>query len=169
MYCKLALQKVGVLIITPIPICYLSCQTSSNSMLKRSSDVEQWSLCTLYTILSNINQYFNNLISKKKFVEMVPSRNSITGQVSGDELTPYYLSNGKTRIHYISRLSWAHCRTDPKTVHGQPLLNQIQGCVGCLEIINFVLKKNLIVLSANIQLYYSKIGKSYRLFVVHLM
>ena len=32
-------------------------------------------------------------------------------------------------------------RNDPKTVHDQPLLNQIQCCVGCLEIRNFVLKK----------------------------
>ena len=36
-------------------------------------------------------------------------------------------------------------RKDPKSVHGQPLLNHIQGCVGCLEIRNFVHKKNLIV------------------------
>ena len=34
-------------------------------------------------------------------------------------------------------------RNGPKTVHGPPLLNQIQGCVGCLEITNFFLKKEL--------------------------
>ena len=35
-------------------------------------------------------------------------------------------------------------RNDPKSIHGQPLLNQIHGFVGCLEIKNFVSKKNLI-------------------------
>ena len=45
---------------------------------------------------------------------------------------------------------WHTDRDDSKTGHGQPLLNQIQGCVGCPEVRNFVLKKNLIVWSANI-------------------
>ena len=64
-----------------------------------------------------------------------------------------------------------------KSGHGQPLLNQIQICVEYLEIRKFVLKKNLIDFSTNIQLYYGNIGKSaqksgvfdaiFNFFVVH--
>ena len=45
-------------------------------------------------------------------------------------------------------------RNDTKIIHYQPLLNQIQGDQ------KFCSKKNLIIQSANIQLYYNKIGKS---------
>jgi len=49
--------------------------------------------------------------------------------------------NGREKPQYTFHTD----RDDSKTGHGQPLLNQIQGCEGCLEIRNFVLKKNLIV------------------------
>jgi len=57
-------------------------------------------------------------------------------------------------------MSYGYLTITIYTLTEMPQLNQIQGCVGCLEIRNFVVKKNIIVWSANIQVSYRKIEKS---------